>query len=168
LLNKTGRSKTETLNEFDRYVEEICLKSRLGEAKEYIQHGTTTLFEHSISVAYYSMKLALALKLPVNYQALIRGALLHDYFLYDWHIKDPARPLHGLHHPEAALRNAETEFELSEIERNIILRHMFPLTLIPPVYAESILVCVVDKFCSVCEIVSRRPDTGNKCNKLNK
>lgn len=162
MLNKTDRSKTEILNELDRYIDELCLKSRLGEAKKYMQHGRTTLFEHSISVAYYSVRVALTLRLPVDLQTLVRGALLHDYFLYDWHIKDPSRPLHGFYHPATALRNAETEFELNEIERNIILRHMFPLTPIPPVYVESILVCAVDKFCSICEIMCRWRNSGNK------
>ncbi len=141
--------------EFHKFVGEICAKSRLCESKKYIQHGTTSLYEHSISVAYHSLQLALKLKLPVDYKALIQGALLHDYFLYDWHMEDPSRPLHGFYHPKLALQNAETEFELSEVERNIILRHMFPLTPVPPVYLESILVCLVDKFCSVNEIIRR-------------
>ncbi len=142
--------------EFQKFVEEICAKSRLYEAKRYIQHGTTSLYEHSISVAYYSLQLALKLKLPVDHRALIQGALLHDYFLYDWHVDDSSRPLHGFNHPKVALQNAEAEFELSEVEKNIILRHMFPLTPVPPVYLESILVCLVDKFCSISETIRRK------------
>lgn len=150
-----GASEFYEPGAFRKLVEEICARSRLCESKRYVQHGTTSLYEHSILVAYYSLKLALRLNLPVNHKALVQGALLHDYFLYDWHIKDTTRPLHGFFHPRAALKNAEQEFELSPVEKNIILRHMFPLTPIPPVYLESILVCLVDKVCTINEIIRR-------------
>lgn len=47
--------------------------------------------------------------------------------------------------------NAMQEFELSEVEKDIIRKHMFPLTLIPPRYRETWIVCLVDKICSVKE-----------------
>ena len=43
------------------------------------------------------------------------------------------------------------------MEAEIILRHMFPLTPVPPRCREAVLVCLVDKVCSVYEIFSRRP-----------
>ena len=65
------------------------------------QHGTTTVMRHCVNVAAASQRLARVLRLRVDKQALIRGALLHDYFLYDWH--DPSRKREGLHgfvHPK--------------------------------------------------------------------
>ena len=85
----------------------------------------------------------------------MRGALLHDYFLYDWHEKDPEHRLHGFHHPSTALKRASEDFRLSELERDIILHHMFPLTLFPPRSREAMIVCVVDKWCGIYETVSR-------------
>ena len=137
-------------------LEELCRQSRLLESHRYIQHGDTSVFRHSVSVAYFSYYLALKMNAPVDIHSLIRGALLHDYFLYDWHIPDENRPLHGRYHPSAALKNAEEDFELSDMERDIIKKHMFPLTLTPPAYKESLLVCLVDKACSVYEIFSRK------------
>lgn len=84
----------------------------------------------------------------------MRGALLHDYFLYDWHIKDPNRKAHGFSHAAAALQNAERDFALNAVERDVIARHMFPLNLTPPRYRESILVCIADKICAVYETFS--------------
>ena len=47
---------------------------------------------------------------------------------------------HGFTHPRRALRNAEREFQLSGLERDMILRHMWPLTIIPPKYRESYVI----------------------------
>jgi uncharacterized protein len=137
---------------FEEIVSNTVENSRLDETINHIQHGNTSVYEHSISVAYNCYRLALFLRLPVNKKELIRGALLHDYFLYDWHVGNNSNGLHGFHHPKLALKNAEDDFELSEVEKDIILKHMFPLTAIPPKYLEGILVCLVDKICSIYEI----------------
>ena len=42
------------------------------------------------------------------------------------------------------------------MEQDIILKHMFPLTLQPPRYLESLLVCLVDKGCALYETAVRR------------
>lgn len=95
--------------------------------------------------------IAKALRMKVDRKALVRGALLHDYFLYDWHEKEEWHRLHGFRHPYFALRNASRDFKLSRIEENVILRHMFPLTPIPPSCREAWIVCMADKYCSARE-----------------
>lgn len=52
-------------------------------AKENMQHGSVSVFEHSVCVALVCLWLVHRLHLKVNQRALVRGALLHDYFLYD-------------------------------------------------------------------------------------
>lgn len=118
--------------------------------KNYIQHGHISVYEHSIFVAYVSLYICLKLHLKVNYSALIRGALLHDYFLYDWHIHN-GHHLHAFTHASTALNNASIDFEINEIEHDIIKKHMFPLTITPPKYKESIIVCVADKLSATLE-----------------
>ena len=66
---------------FMQQLEEVCKNSRMLGSHKYMQHGNTSVFRHSVSVAYYSYYLALKMHAPVNETALIRGALLHDYFL---------------------------------------------------------------------------------------
>ncbi|RHP26673.1 HD domain-containing protein [Clostridium sp. AM27-31LB] len=111
---------------------------------------------HSVSVAYMSCYIAEKYNLSVDYYSLITGALLHDYFLYDWHDKEDGhkRP-HGFYHPSAALANAERDFEINSRTKNIIKRHMFPLTPIPPVCLEGWVVCIADKICSTKETIKR-------------
>ena len=87
-------------------------------------------------------------RLPVDKQSLVRGALLHDYFLYDWHEKDGGHRLHGFFHAERALHNARRDFNLNFIERDIIRKHMFPLNITPPKFRESWIVTWADKLCA--------------------
>lgn len=124
--------------------------------RKHIQHGTMTVHNHCMDVACYSLLLNKKLGLNCNMHDLIRGALLHDYFLYDWHDKEHnhRRP-HGFFHASAALSNASRDFELTRIEKDIIKKHMFPLTPVPPKYKEGWVVCLADKVCSLGETIKR-------------
>ncbi|MDD7183162.1 MULTISPECIES: HD domain-containing protein [Peptostreptococcus] len=134
----------EILNEFEAGGEFLKLH-------DFIQHGDTTTYDHCIQVAKYSCQIATRFNLEVDYRAMIRGALLHDYFLYDWHDSEKDAKFHGFTHPYRALSNAKKDYKIGEIEENIIVRHMFPLTVIPPKNLESWLVCVADKICALSE-----------------
>ena len=128
---------------------------RLREMTRFVQHGRTTCLTHCMAVAYYSLLLVEVLRIPCDRRSLVRGALLHDYFLYDWHESGSGHRFHGFTHPAAALENAARDFDLNEVERNIIARHMFPLVPIPPKYREGVIVCTVDKCCSLYETFSQ-------------
>ncbi len=142
---------------YEKQIEEelnrMHLNSRFPEMVQYMQHGKVSVYEHCINVAYMSCKIAFKFNLNINYAVLIRGALLHDYFLYDWHEPNQGHRLHGFFHPRKALNNAMEDFELTSIEANIILRHMFPLIPIPPNCRESWIVCLADKICAIDETV---------------
>lgn len=130
---------------------DVVKSAGMQEEKSYMQHGAVSVFHHSLAVACLSIFLARRLRLQVDEQALIRGALLHDYFLYDWHVRDSAHRLHGFTHAKRALENARRDFTLGPVECDIIRKHMFPLNLSPPKYKESIVVCAADKICAVYE-----------------
>lgn len=121
--------------------------------RQHIQHGTVTVNAHCISVAKHSLMLADKLKVSYHRRELIRGALLHDYFLYDWHDKDHVNPLklHGFFHPGRALENATRDFQLTEREKDIIRKHMWPMTIIPPMCREAWIVTAADKWVSLME-----------------
>ncbi|MBE6828736.1 HD domain-containing protein [Clostridium sp. KNHs216] len=123
----------------------------------FIQHANVSCLEHSISVAYYSYWLCRKLNLNVDCRSIIRGALLHDFFLYDWHVTKNPKGLHGFKHPLTALENAEEHFSLNDCEKEIIVKHMWPLTLTPPKCREALIVSLSDKFCSIIEILRIYP-----------
>ena len=128
--------------------------------KSFIQHGNVTVFEHSIHVALCAIKLNRKMGIGGREREIIRGALLHDYFLYDWH--DGEAPgnihpkLHGFYHPGIALKNATRDFTLSEREKEIIKKHMWPLTVKPPRCREAWVVCMADKYASTLETLKIR------------
>lgn len=137
--------------EYLAFVRDILEASVVGEMRNYIQHGTTSCLEHSINVSYLSYLFCRSC--GMNARAAARGGLLHDLFLYDWHFyrRQKGELLHGFEHPRKALENAEKAFFLTEVERDIILRHMWPLTIVPPKYPESYVIVMYDKYCSVME-----------------
>jgi uncharacterized protein len=132
---------------------DIMESDKFKESASYIQHGSMTVDKHCINVARYSLILADKLGINCNWEEMIRGALLHDYFQYDWHDNktDMRRRLHGFYHPGIALHNAVREYTLTPREKDIIKKHMWPLTLIPPICREAWMVSAADKWCSLME-----------------
>lgn len=127
--------------------------------RRHTQHGTKSVHSHCYDVAKQSLWFNRKFKLNCQEKDLIRGALLHDYFLYDWHEKNHGKS-HGFYHPGIALENAGKEYQLSPREKDIIKKHMWPMTLIPPLCREAWVVTAADKYCSLLETlhISR----GNK------
>lgn len=125
--------------------------------QNYIQHGSVNTYEHCMSVAQTSFWLARRFGLAVDEVSMVRGALLHDFYLYDWHDCAHITRLHGFNHPAIALKNAERCYPLNDIERDVIRNHMWPLTLLhAPATREAAIVCFADKLCSTKETVLER------------
>ena len=138
------------------YASEILENDKYNTQKEYMQHGKTSVLEHEMNVTIYSLKIAEKFKIKIDQKSLIRGALLHDYFLYDWHIPDKNHRLHGFIHAKKALLNASRDFKLNDIEKNMIYTHMFPMNLRIPKYKESIILCIADKIVATKETIKRK------------
>ena len=155
--------------EVDDAARQLAQAGRLDLTHEFIQHGEVTVYAHVTSVARASLSFAERLGragISVDRASLLRGALLHDYFLYDWHDPDPSHRLHGFRHPFFALARAEEDFELTSRERNIIVRHMFPLVPVPPTCREAWIVCLADKWCALRETVAGRLPRKDDANDL--
>jgi uncharacterized protein len=135
-----------------RYGGDILDSWGMQQEKRFIQHGTITCYQHSVLVACVSIRLAQRLGVQVDMAGMIRGALLHDYFLYDWHIPNDGHSLHGFTHARRALANAERDFVLTDVERDVIVKHMFPMNPALPRCRESILVTLADKLCASREV----------------
>jgi len=134
-------------------VEDLLAQEEVQRMADFIQHGRTTCLDHCLSVSYTSYRICR--RLGLDSRSAARGGLLHDLFLYDWHVPDPNRKWHGFKHPRIALTNADRCFSLNPVERDIILRHMWPLTPVPPRYPEAFVVTMADKYVTVKEFMAR-------------
>ena len=132
--------------EFDEIISEFINNENYKELQRYVAHGKTTIFSHCINVAYLCYKYAINhQKKEYDIKSLVRGAMMHDMYFYDWHKKNHKRP-HGFFHSKIAYNNALKYYEINKIEKNIIISHMFPLTIFKiPKYKEAWLVQKMDK-----------------------
>ncbi|MBR2371026.1 MAG: HD domain-containing protein [Clostridia bacterium] len=142
--------------EFFEIAKRITENCEYYKLKSYKHHINTTTYRHSLKVAYLCY---LHLKKHGSLEkanTVVRGALLHDYFLYDCHAEDTSRRLHNLRHPKVALKNARKRYpDLTYAEEDMILHHMFPLTPIPPKTRAGWLVCLYDKIATVSDLLDR-------------
>ncbi len=127
------------------FVQDILLHPAFNTLKIFAHHGTISCYQHTIAVAQLAYQWSRLLHL--DYIAATRGALLHDFYMYNWRTGGPR--LHGLRHPHIALNNAAKHFVISKKEKDIILKHMWTLTPIPPRYGESWVVTLADKMVSL-------------------
>lgn len=121
--------------------------------KKYRQHRNTDTYSHCYHVTLKSIWIIRRTGLSADIEAVIRGAMLHDFYLYDATAAGTISWRHGWTHPEKALANAEKIFCLSTIEKNIIYSHMWPMNITHiPKFREAVIVNIADKMCAVEEI----------------
>lgn len=133
--------------EFETIISELVENETVQKMKNYRQHCNTSCFEHCYSASYYCYKICK--KLGLDYKSAARAAMLHDLFLYDWREPNSHRRWHAFHHPKTAYENASKLFELNKKEKDIILKHMWPTTVIPPKSIEGFVLTLVDKYCAI-------------------
>lgn len=148
---------TQEASDIERLLGGLHLTKEAECMKHYIQHGRISTYSHVMSVVRLSFYLNRHFHLGAPEAELVRGAFLHDFYLYDWHQNGYPGRLHGFHHPAIALENAVRRYPLTLTERNIIESHMWPLTFrkIPKCRA-AFIVCLTDKICSSYETIVRK------------
>lgn len=97
-----------------------------------IPHHHGSVFQHCLDVAHLSYRIASKLGLDVD--STVRGALLHDFYLYKFKKREGRNLLaegfrHSRNHPQVAMNNSLRYFELNNKEKDIICNHMFPVGL---------------------------------------
>ena len=138
-------------NEFINIIYTLIEHPTVKQMKNFKQHYETSCFNHCLIASYYCYKICKKLKL--DYVSFSRAAMLHDLFLYDWHKRENGRKgLHAFTHPKTAYKNASKLFKLNNLETDIILKHMWPVTFFDfPKYKESFILTLVDKYCALNE-----------------
>lgn len=146
LMNEFSTNDAEFLN----IIDDLISNPTVQEMKNYKQHYETSCYEHCYSAAYYCY--LICKKYNLDYRSAARAAMLHDLFLYDWRVRQPDRKgLHAFTHPKYACENASKLFDLSDKEKDIIIKHMWPLTPVFPKSIEGFILTFVDKYCAMSE-----------------
>lgn len=146
-------SKEEILQdkEYIEIVSELFKQEKVQKMKQYRQHHSVSCFDHCLYVSYNTY--LICKKSNLDYVSAARAGLLHDLFLYDWrlpHKNLPIKSKHAFAHPKIALMNSAKLFELNEKEKDIIVKHMWPVTLLAfPKYKESFIITLVDKYSAI-------------------
>ena len=136
-------------NYFISIISDMIENNTVKQMNDFKQHYETTCFEHCLVASYYCY--LLCKKFNLDY-ICSRAAMVHDLFLYDWRKRQNGRKgLHAFTHPQTAYDNASKLFDLNEKEKDIIVKHMWPVTLALPKYKESYILTLVDKYCALNE-----------------
>ena len=139
-------------NLFHHLSEPVLKTGHLNQLKQFKQHGHCTCYDHSVAVAKTALFLSMIFPFRFKQKQLVRGALLHDYFLYDWHIYDPERGHgHGFKHASIAAKRAAEDFSVTPLMAEMIKKHMWPLNLALPFHREAYILILADKVCSLRE-----------------
>lgn len=118
---------------------------------KFIGNNGSSVFDHNTASAYLAYRIAR--KLKMNEKATVRGALLRNFEYYMMKLNKA---------DEDSLRKGENRDKshkdpgfifgpISNLEKDIIAKHRWPHTLIPPHYPEAIIVMIVDKIISIRE-----------------
>lgn len=135
------------------YISDIVESPELERLKDIPHHISTTRFQHCLNVSYYGY--VICRKFRLDARSAARAGLMHDLFYYDRKEYNSERkkwqPKHSRRHSDIALRNADMLTELSALERDIIGKHMWPVTRPTPSYKETYIITFVDKYCAILE-----------------
>lgn len=136
--------------EFQAIIYPLITNETVQQMKNFRQHYETTCFDHCYVVAYYCY--LICKKYNLDYKSATRAAMLHDLFLYDWRERQPDRKgLHAFTHGKSACENACKLFDLNEKEKDMIIKHMWPVTIDLPKSFEGLILTFVDKYCAMSE-----------------
>lgn len=140
--------KNNYQEEFLNIINPIITHEEFLKRKEFMHHGKTTVFDHSMKVAYRAYKIAKKLKL--NYKDAAIAGILHDFYYKPWQSLDRNTPLlkkHGFVHGNEASINSLKYFPslVNDEILDAIKKHMFPLTITPPKYKLGWVLTLADK-----------------------
>ena len=134
--------------EYMQIIKDILENKSVQQMKQYRQHFNVTCFDHCLFVSYNTY--LLCKRYNLDYISAARAGMVHDLFLYDWRKRQDGRKgLHAYTHPMQAYRNASTFLKLNDKEKDMIIKHMWPVTLALPRYKETFLMIFLDKYFAV-------------------
>lgn len=145
LQNEIDPREIKYLDEYKNITRDILSNKVFIKLHNITHHKHTTRLMHSLRVSFKSF--VFCKKNNLNYKSAAKGALLHDFFLVKRNeLCGISKFLIEFRHPQMALGNSERYFELNDIEKDCIIHHMFPITLLPARHIEAWIIIFYDKY----------------------
>lgn len=136
--------------EYINIISDLLREPKVISMRQYKQHFNVNCFDHCLYVSYNTY--LICKKQHLDYTSAARAGLLHDMFLYDWRKRENGRKgHHAFTHGKEAAKHAQTIINLNDIEKDMITKHMWPVTLGIPKYRETFVITFVDKYFAIAE-----------------
>ncbi|MCR5523567.1 MAG: HD domain-containing protein [Clostridia bacterium] len=145
------REKTsDYILKFVEYTKDLLNDEDVKRMKTFHHHREITTHYHSVYVTYTVLRLCERFK-PENEKQIIRAALLHDFYLYEWYTEKHDEN-HIWYHPVQSVKNIESHFgNMSPMQRNMVMAHMFPLCREMPRSVGAWFLTIADKYCATAD-----------------
>ena len=121
-------------------------------------HHVTTVGNHSLGVAYTSVKICRflnAMHIKTDTESMVRGALCHDLGIVGRYEKFSNDLVCWRRHPKESCEVAGKLLgDLNRREKDIISHHMWPTTPVPPRCREGYVIVLADKYGAVREVAA--------------
>lgn len=146
-LSKEEKEKLESI------YQSFLHDKKILRMKEIKTHRGSNCYEHTFKVVKRAMHhVEISSKKNINPEIVLVGAILHDYYLYDWRVDRSKRKGHGKNHVQRALENASKDFNISPEVKEVIGTHMWPINIKNyPKSREAKIVSISDKMVALCE-----------------
>ncbi|MGB4090763.1 MAG: HD domain-containing protein [Ruminococcus flavefaciens] len=153
MLKAICSKKDLSLCSYYSCIADLIDSDEIEKLKDIRHHISTTRFQHCLNVSYYSY--VVCRKFRLNARSAARAGLLHDLFYYDRKeynsLRSKGEPRHSRMHSQVAVENARELTHISLLEKDMIEKHMWPMTRPLPKYRETYIITLIDKYCAVLE-----------------
>ena len=130
--------------------------------KDISMHRGSNCYIHSFKVAKKAIKKSINKK-NINLEVVLIGAILHDYYLYDWRQDRSKLRKHAKNHPGIAINNAINDFDISDDVKTVIKTHMWPINIKAfPNTKEAKIVSLSDKAVTIRESMTTKKHKQKK------
>lgn len=142
----------EEKKELEDIYQSLLHDEKILKMMDISMHRGSNCYIHSFKVAKTAIRRALRHR-KCNLHTILVGAILHDYYLYDWRVDHSKMKHHLSSHPYTAAENAERDFGIHEPVKKVIHSHMWPVNFFDfPKTKEARIISLADKHIYLQEI----------------
>lgn len=151
---KSGTEEEKTL--YKSVIVNVLENKEVVKLIDVKHHKNTNRLMHCLHVSYRCF--LVSYRHQMDYVSAAIGGLLHDFCLDNKgeYIKKTFEDIWCFYHPQEALKNTEKYFVITDVAKDMISKHMFPVALSIPKYKETYLIAYWDKHYAIRELFTKK------------